>query len=99
MNYAIIKVINGNYFVHAEGITDLTSAKTQYHGLCQALWNASDVYTGTVAIVDENLEVLVEYMQRYQETITHDRPQPEPEPTPEEEPTLEPTTEPTNEGE
>ena len=45
MKYAIIKVINGNYFVHAEGITNLENAKAQYHGLCQTLWNASDVIT------------------------------------------------------
>ena len=74
MKYAIIKVINGNYFVHAEGITNLTSAKTQYHGLCQTLWNAPDVITGCVAIVNENLEVVTEYMQRYQEFIEHSIP-------------------------
>lgn len=74
MKYAIIKVINGNYFVHAEGITNLTSAKTQYHGLCQTLWNAPDVITGCVAIVNENLEVVTEYMQRYQEFIQHNAP-------------------------
>ena len=74
MKYAIIKVINGNYFVHAEGITNLTNAKTQYHGLCQTLWNAPDVITGCVAIVNENLEVVTEYMQRYQEFIQHSAP-------------------------
>ena len=71
MKYAIIKVVNGNYFVHAEGITNLVDAKTQYHGLCQVLWNAPDVITGCVAIVDENLEIFSENMQRYQETIIH----------------------------
>lgn len=40
MKYAIVKVINGNYFIHAEGITNLDSAKAQFHGLCQTLWNA-----------------------------------------------------------
>ena len=55
MKYAIIKVINGNYSIHAEGITVLTNAKTQFHGLCQTLWNAPDVISATVKIVDENL--------------------------------------------
>lgn len=78
--YAIIKVINGNYSIHAEGITNLASAKSQYHGLCQVLWNAPDVITGCVSIVDENLEILTETnpsnmmygMIRYQEFITHE---------------------------
>lgn len=67
MKYAIIKVINGNYFIHAEGITDIASAKTQFHGLCQTLWNASDVITATVIIADENLDCV----EGYKETITH----------------------------
>ena len=63
MNYSIIKVINGNYFIHAEGITDLVSAKTQFHGLCQTLWNASDVLSATVIIADENLDVVEDYKE------------------------------------
>ena len=67
MKYAIIKVINGNYAVHAEGITELANAKTQFHGLCQTLWNASDVLSATVKIVDENLDCV----EDYKEFITH----------------------------
>jgi hypothetical protein len=67
MKYAIIKVINGHYFVHAEGITVLTNAKTQFHGLCQTLWNASDVISATVKIVDENLDCV----EDYKEYISH----------------------------
>lgn len=74
MKYAIIKVINGNYFVHAEGITDMSTAKTTFHGLCQTLWNASDVITAEVMIVDENLDCV----EGYKEYIAHE-PQPEPE--------------------
>lgn len=82
MTYAIIKVINGNFFIHSEGITDLSGAKSQFHGLCQVLWNAPDVITGCVAIVDENLEVVSEINTvnpmygnvRYQEFITHTPP-------------------------
>lgn len=68
MKYAIIKVINGNYSIHAEGITDVSNAKTQFHGLCQTLWNASDVLTASVAIVDENLDVV----EGYKEFIHHE---------------------------
>lgn len=79
MKYAIIKTINGNFFVHAEGITDLSAAKVQFHGLCQTLWNATDVLTAEVAIVNEQLNIV----DGYKEFIHHD-PQPV-EPEPEEE--------------
>ena len=68
MKLAIVKVINGNYFIHAEGITDLSSAKTQYHGLCQTLWNAPDVISAYVMIVDEQLDVV----EGYKEFIHHE---------------------------
>ena len=58
MKYAIIKVVNGNYFIHAEGITDLNNAKSQYFGLLQSLYNAPDVITACVMITDENLNVV-----------------------------------------
>lgn len=67
MKYAIIKVVNGHYSVHAEGITDLATAKTNYHGVCQTLWNASDVVTGTVILVDENMNLV----ENYKESIEH----------------------------
>lgn len=68
MKYAIIKVINGNYSIHAEGITSLESAKTQFHGLCQMLWNAADVITACVIIADENLD----FIENYKEFIHHE---------------------------
>lgn len=67
MKYSIIKVINGNYFIHAEGITNLNAAKVQFHSLCQTLWNASDVITAKVKIMDEQLDCV----QGYQEFISH----------------------------
>ena len=68
MKYAIIKVINGNYSVHAEGITELDSAKTVYHGLCQSLWNAPDVISAHVMIADEQLDAV----DGYKEYIHHE---------------------------
>ncbi len=67
MKYAIIKCINGNYTIHSEGITEVISAKTQFHGLCQTLWNASDVITAYVMIADEQLNPV----EGYKEFITH----------------------------
>lgn len=69
MKYAIIKCINGNYTVHAEGITYLSAAKTQFHGLCQTLWNAPDVLSAHVAIVNEQLDVV----EGYKEFIHHEQ--------------------------
>lgn len=58
MTYAIIECINGNFYVRAEGIQTIESAKTQYHGRCQTLWNASDVLSAYVMIVDTQLDVV-----------------------------------------
>ena len=68
MKYAIIKVVNGNFSIHAEGITTIASAKTQFHGLCQTLWNAPDVITAEVAIVDEQLDVV----EGFKEFVHHE---------------------------
>ncbi len=67
MKYAIVKVINGNYSIHAEGFTDINNAKVAFHGLCQTLWNAPDVTKATVKIVDENLD----NAEGYRDFITH----------------------------
>ena len=77
MKYAILKVINGNYFIHAEGITDLAQAKTVFHTLCQTLWNAPDVLSAYVMIADEQLDAV----EGYKEYIHHEA---QPEPAPEE---------------
>ena len=68
MKYAVIKIVNENYFIHAEGFTDINAAKVSYHGLCQTLWNASDVRTACVAILDENLD----FIPGYKESISHE---------------------------
>ena len=67
MIYAIIKVINGNYFIHSEGITNLAEAKTQFHSLCTALWNEPAVLTAYVEIVNEQLDCV----EGYKEYIHH----------------------------
>lgn len=68
MKYAIVKCINSNYFIHSEGITDIASAKVQFHGLCQTLWNAPDVITAYVMIADEQLDAV----EGYKEYIHHE---------------------------
>lgn len=68
MKYAIIKVVNGSYTIHEEGLTDLAFAKTKFHGLCQTLWNASDVITAYVMLADEQLDAV----EGYKEYIHHE---------------------------
>ena len=67
MTYAIVKTINGNYFIHAEGISDVNAAKTAFHTLCANLWGAPDVETACVMITDQNLNAV----EGYREFITH----------------------------
>lgn len=68
MAYAILKCVNGNYAVHAEGITTLEAAKVNFHGLCQTLWNAPDVLSAHVMIADEQLDPV----EGYKEYVHHD---------------------------
>ena len=63
MKMAIIKAINGNFFVDSEGYTSVETAMPAYHGLCQALWNAPDVNTAMVMIVDEQLDCVDDYKE------------------------------------
>ena len=64
MKYAVIKVTNGNYNIHAEGFEDNPNGtKVSYHDLCKTLWNAQDVQTACVMIVDENFDVLPGYKE------------------------------------
>jgi len=68
MTYAIIDCVNEVFTVRAEGIQTIEAAKTQYHGRCQTLWNAADVKSAYVMIVDTQLDV-VEGCKEY---IHHD---------------------------
>ena len=63
MKYGIVKVVNGNYSIDSEGYTSLDSAKVQYHTVCRNLWNASDVVTACVMIVDEYLDFVPGYKE------------------------------------
>ena len=66
MKYAVLKVINGNFSVHAEGLSE-NGAKVNFHSVCQTLWNAPDVETAAVMIVDEQLRLV----NGYHELITY----------------------------
>lgn len=72
MKFAVIKCINGNFSVHAEGFTDLAKAKVSYHGLCQMLWNADDVITASVVIVNENFYPVTGYHEVIEKPVVEE---------------------------
>lgn len=79
MKYAIVKVINSNYSIHAEGITSIQSALVSFHGLCQTLWNAEDVISACVMIIDENMDCVGGYKEHITHEVINEEPE-EPEP-------------------
>lgn len=62
MKYSIIKCINGAFIVDSEH-GELTQAKVRFHAICQTLWNAQDVVTAKVMIVDEQLNCVEDYRE------------------------------------
>ena len=76
MKLYVGKIVNHGTLEIVSETTDEQNAKVNFHGTSQNLWNAPDVYTGTVAILDEQFDVY----QDYKEFITHPEPEPEPEP-------------------
>lgn len=68
MNYAIVSSINGVFKIESEHGQDKQAAFVNFHSLCRIYWNASDVISGMIKVVDENLDVVDSKM----EYITHE---------------------------
>ena len=68
MKYAILKVTNSNFAVHAEG-SSIDGLKVNYHQLCASLWNDAETKTAKVMIVDEQLNCV----DGYAEFIHHEQ--------------------------
>ena len=69
MKYALIQCVNGNFSIVSEHGENLKAARVAFHDRCKILWNASDVITATVAIIDSNLT----YVDGRIEVITENR--------------------------
>ena len=65
--YATVKSVNGQFAINTE-TDNLQSAIIQFHSLAQDLWNAPDVATAKIAIMDEQLNVV----DKYSEFIHHE---------------------------
>ena len=66
--YSLVKCVNGNFEVVSEH-NNKQAAIVAFHQMCAALWNAPDVITAVLNLVDENLYVVD---GRYTETIKHE---------------------------
>ena len=73
MKYAIISNVNGVFKIESEHGDDLQAAIVNFHQKCAAFWNAPDVLTAKVEVVDESLNVVDEKS----EFISHVEPEPE----------------------
>ena len=58
MKYAVISCTNGTFKVESEHGNDLQAAIVNFHNKCAAFWNAPDVLTAKVEVVDEALNVV-----------------------------------------
>ena len=56
-NYALVTCINGNFKVDGE-YQSINSATVGFHGKCQALWNAPDVESASVAIANKEMQIV-----------------------------------------
>ena len=66
MKYYVIQSSNGTVSVVSEW-SDLNSAIVAYHDRCKILWNAQDVISGVVMLIDSSLNTV----GGYREFITH----------------------------
>ena len=51
------KVVNGNAEIVSEWTDNVKGAMVSYHDTCKVLWNADDVLSATVKILDEQLNI------------------------------------------
>ena len=58
MKYAVISNVNGNFKIESEHGENIQGAIVAFHQICAAFWNAPDVLTAKVEVVDEALNVV-----------------------------------------
>ena len=68
MKYSLIAVTNGNFAVKSEHGENKQAALVAFHQLSASYWNAPDVTTAMIKVVDENLDTVDGKM----EYITHE---------------------------
>lgn len=68
MKYSLIACTNGNFAVKSEHGENKQAALVAFHQLSATYWNAPDVTTAMIKVVDENLDTVDGKM----EYITHE---------------------------
>ena len=68
MRYSVIACTNGNFAVKTEHGENKQAALVAFHQLSATYWNAPDVTTAMIKVVDENLDTVDGKM----EYITHE---------------------------
>ncbi len=69
MKYSLIQCSNGSFSVVSEHGDNKQAAFVAFHDRCKILWNAADVKTACVSVMDENIDVVegkVEYIKHDQ---------------------------------
>ena len=62
--FAVVTVINGHYEVKSEWAEDkLDKARMAFHEMCRNLWNAPDVASAVVRLVDRNFQTFTNYVE------------------------------------
>ena len=56
--YALSQVSNGNFSIVSEHGENKQAAFVAFHDRCKILWNTADVISATVAVIDENQDVV-----------------------------------------
>lgn len=67
--FSTVKCVNGVFLINTE-TDNLQSAIIQFHTLAQTLWNAPDVVTAKIAIMDEQLNVVDGYAEYIHHEVT-----------------------------
>lgn len=70
MKYAVSKVVNGTFFIQAEGFNSVKEAKTSFFDTCKTLNNAPDVVTASVKIIDEEQNCCGGYEEHINNVVT-----------------------------
>ena len=68
MNYAILKIVNGNFFIHSEHGANKDAAIMEWHNVCRALRNDAATQKAVVKVVNDDGNLV----NGYYEMITHE---------------------------
>lgn len=80
MKYSLVQCVNGNFSIVSEHGDNKQAALVAFHNRCMILWNAPDVVTGMVKILDEQLDTVDGKMEYITHSASEPTPTPEPEP-------------------